>query len=174
MRQLFVLLPLCCTAHVLAQQTPLVLPEVTITGRPVPKPVDILPGAVGRVTSVNLDDQATPPRGLDQLLVDEGAAAWDAANSLGIANGLSVRGFVVANQGVSTLQVGRNFLNGHADLVWRFARDPATVQRVDLVSGSDATLLGAGSPAASVLYTSKSPEGAEGQKIGFNTGQQRP
>lgn len=125
---------------------------------------------MGRIISLQLDEQAVPPRALDQLLVDEGVAAWDAANSLGIANGLSVRGFVVANQGVSTLQVGRNFLNGHADLVWRFARDPATVQRVNLVSGSDATLLGAGSPAASVLYTSKSPEGVESRKIGLTLG----
>ena len=167
------LLPICLTlvsalAH--AQKPEPVLPAITVVGKPEFSAVDSLPAAVGRVTRIDLDADTDQKRGLDAVLVDSGVAAWDAANSLGIANGLSVRGFVVANQGVSSLQVGRNFLNGHADLVWRFSRDPATVQSIDLVSGSDATLLGAGSPAASILYTTKSPEGIEAKKIGLTLG----
>ena len=153
-----------------AQQAVTVLPEVVISSKPDPATIDLLPAAIGRVTSLTLDDKTSPTRGLDQLLIDQGVTAWDASNSLGISNGLSVRGFVVANQGVNTLQVGRNFLNGHSDLVWRFARDPSTVARIDMVSGSDATLLGAGSPAASVLYISKAPEGIESKKISLTLG----
>ena len=148
-----------------AQQATVVLPTINIQGQGLPAATDALPAAIGVSTQLELEDKAQQPRSLDQLLVDEGAAAWDAANSLGIANGLSVRGFVVANQGVSILQVGRNFLNGHADLVWRFSRDPATVSRVQLISGSDATLLGAGSPAASILFTTKAPEGVQARKL---------
>ena len=98
---------------------------------------------------------------VDQLLVQLGLAAWDAGNSLGLSSGLNVRGFASSSQGSSSLQVGRNFLNGHADLVWRFARDPATVSRLEFISGNDATLLGSGNPAASLQYVSKAPEGAE-------------
>ena len=98
---------------------------------------------------------------LDQLLVQQGLAAWDAGNSLGLSGGLNVRGFATSSQGSSSLQVGRNFLNGHADLVWRFSRDPATVSRLEFISGNDATLLGSGNPAASLQYISKAPEGVE-------------
>jgi outer membrane receptor protein involved in Fe transport len=153
-----------------AQQATVVLPTVTIQGQRQPAISAESPSGIGNATRIELEDKAEQPRSLDQSLVDEGAAAWDAANALGIANGLSVRGFVVNNQGVSTLQVGRNFLNGHADLVWRFARDPATVSRVELISGSDATLLGAGSPAASVLFTTKSPSGIQARKFGLVLG----
>ena len=102
---------------------------------------------------------------IDQLLVQQGLAAWDAGNSLGLSTGLNVRGFAASSQGTSSLQVGRNFLNGHADLVWRFARDPATVSRLEFISGSDATLLGSGNPAASLQYVSKAPEGSEFLKV---------
>jgi hypothetical protein len=153
-----------------AQAPAPMLPEVVIYPAPAPLASAVLPSGIGSTTAIDVDDAPASAQHLDQLLIDHGVAAHDASNSLGIANGLSVRGSAVANQGSSSLQVGRNFLNGHADLVWRFARDPATLTRVELVSGSDATLLGAGSPAASVLYTSKAPEGAEFRKLGLALG----
>ncbi len=153
-----------------AQTTEPVLPTVVIQPTAAPLVSGGLPGGIGRTTVIDLDRAPATALHIDQLLIDQGAAAHDASNSLGIANGLSVRGFAATSQGSSTLQVGRNFLNGHADLVWRFARDPATLTRVEMVSGSDATLLGAGSPAASVLYTSKAPEGAEFRKLSLALG----
>jgi outer membrane receptor protein involved in Fe transport len=153
-----------------AQTPEAVLPAVVIQPTPAPLASALLPSGLGRVTVIDLDRAPATALHLDQLLIDQGVAAYDASNSLGIANGLSVRGFAATSQGSSSLQVGRNFLNGHADLVWRFARDPATLSRVELVSGSDATLLGAGSPAATVLYTSKTPEGAEFRKLGLALG----
>ncbi len=125
---------------------------------------------VGQTTVVDLSRQPAFTSHLDQLLVDEGIAAWDAGNSLGISNGLSMRGFVVTNNDSSALQVGRHFLNGHADLVWRFSRDPATVARVEVIGGSDATLLGSGSPAGALLYTSRTPNGTPFQSFGLALG----
>jgi len=120
------------------------------------------PSAIGQVFTFKPD--ATTGR-LDQQLVEQGVAAWDAANSLGLSNGLSLRGFAISNQGTSQLQASRAFLNGHADIAWRFARDAATVEQVDLIAGHDATLLGAGSPAGSLHYTSKTTHGHEFQQI---------
>ena len=160
----------CLSSAAWAQTSPPMLPAVLIQPTPAPQVSDLLPSGIGRVTTIELDRAPATALHIDQLLIDQGAATHDASNSLGIASGLSVRGFAATSQGSSSLQVGRNFLNGHADLVWRFARDPATLTRVELVSGSDATLLGAGSPAASVLYTSKAPEGAEFRKLGLALG----
>ena len=171
-KKLRVLLASCLAlagmAH--AQQKSVELPQVTVKQPRDAILSDAMPAAVGQNSTLGLESTSAGLRHIDQALIDDGLAAWSASNSLGLANGLSVRGFSVTNQGGSSLQVGRNFLNGHADLVWRFSRDPATLSRVQLISGSDATLLGAGSPAASVLYTSKTPQGVEFHKLGLALG----
>lgn len=154
----------------LAQEKSYALPEVTVTQLREVALTGAMPAAVGQNSTLALEKAPAGLRQIDQALIDEGFATWSASNSLGLANGLSVRGFSVTNQGSSSLQVGRNFLNGHADLVWRFSRDPATLSQVQLISGSDAALLGAGSPAASVLYTSKTPQGVEFQRLGLALG----
>lgn len=135
-------------------------------------PIDAAaPAAIGEAARINLEQRpdATVQR-VDELLIEEGYASWNASNSLGISTGLNVRGFASSNQGVSSLQVGRNFLNGHADLVWRFARDAATVSRVELVGGNDATLLGSGNPGAALQYVSKTPQGQEFIALGSSVG----
>lgn len=132
---------------------------------------DSAPSAIGAAAHINLDLRpGAAAQRVDELLIEEGYAAWDASNSLGISTGLNVRGFTINNQGVSTLQVGRNFLNGHADLVWRFARDASTVSRIELISGNDATLQGSGNPGATLQYVSKTPEGQEFAKISSSLG----
>lgn len=117
------------------------------------------PGAVGAPLVVNMERDARTKTGVDEALTDLGFAAYDAANSLGLATGLSLRGFAVSNQGSSQLQASRAFLNGHSDIAWRFARDPVTVSRVEILQGQDSTLLGAGSPAGALHYVSKQPLG---------------
>lgn len=147
------------------------LSPVVVTAHQNP-PIDLAaPAAIGAVARINLDlrPDATVQR-IDDLLVEEGYAASDASNSLGISTGMNVRGFAINNQGVSSLQVGRNFLNGHADLVWRFARDAATVSNVELISGNDATLLGSGSPGATLQYVSKTPQGQAFATLGTSFG----
>ena len=147
------------------------LAPVVVTGN-LDVPTDVsAPSTIGAVASINLElrPEAVVQR-IDDLLVEEGYAAWDASNSMGISTGLNVRGFAINNQGVSSLQVGRNFLNGHADFVWRFARDAATVSRVELIGGNDATLLGSGSPGATLQYVSKTPEGQEFATVGTSLG----
>ena len=168
----FVLLTAChaqsCMAQ--AQQAPILLPDVTVTQSGGGALSDALPSAMGPISTIDLKNAAPGLHQIDQAMVDNGFAFLNASNSLGLASGISVRGFSVSSQGSSSLQVGRNFLNGHADLVWRFSRDSVTLSQVQLISGSDATLLGAGSPAASILYTSKVPEGVESRKLGLALG----
>jgi iron complex outermembrane recepter protein len=160
----FIALPVC------AQNDLTTLKEVVITA-PLPQPaLSGQPSALAHVNTVRVESLPATATGLDQILADDGVAAWDASASLGLATGLNVRGFSVGNQGNSQLQASRNFINGHADIAWRFARDPATLERVELISGHDATLLGAGSPAASIHYTSKYPQGKEFEKLGFAAG----
>lgn len=136
------------------------LPPVTVLSvREKPADLPGLPGASPAVYELDLEHSEQPVTGMDQLLVEQGWVSSDANNSLGLSNGLNVRGFSVDLQGSSQLMGTRNFLNGHADIAWRFARDPATVARVQVLSGHDATLLGAGSPGGSLHYTTKSPTG---------------
>ncbi len=109
---------------------------------------------------------------LDQQLVEQGWATWDAANSLGLAQGLQMRGFALSNQGVSQLQASRVLLNGHADIAWRFSRDPASLESAQLLGGHDATLLGAGTPGGALLLTSKTPTGTPFFKTQLSMGQE--
>ena len=172
----FVMLAAChapscmAQAETQVQPKPFALPEVTIS--PARRNVlsNAVPSAMGPISTIDLNSTSPDLRQIDQALIDNGFAFLNASNSLGLASGISVRGFSVTSQGSSALQVGRNFLNGHSDLVWRFSRDPVTLSQVQLISGSDATLLGAGSPAASILYTSKMPEGIASRKLGLALG----
>lgn len=129
------------------------------------------PSAIGAVAEIDFEQRlGASVQRIDEALIEDGYGAWDSSNSLGMATGLNVRGFTINNQGVSSLQVGRNFLNGHADLVWRFARDAATVSRIELISGNDATLVGSGSPGATLQYLSKTPKGQEFSTINTSLG----
>lgn len=116
-------------------------------------------------TVVRIEPDAALSQKLDAILVNEGTVYWSAANSLGISDGLGQRGFVSSNQGNSQLQASRNYLNGHADLAWRFSRHPATLERVTLAPGHDAVLLGAGTPGGALLQDSKTSTGAEHTRV---------
>lgn len=120
---------------------------------------------VGGNTVIRIAPDAALPQKLDAILVNEGAVYWSAANSLGISDGLGQRGFVSSNQGNSQLQASRNYLNGHADLAWRFSRHPATLERVTLAPGHDAVLLGAGTPGGALLQDSKTSTGTEHTRV---------
>ena len=122
------------------------------------------PAAIGRVFEVQLERNSAGAR-LEDALVESGLAYWDANNSLGLSSGVGFRGFALSNQASSQLQGSRAYLNGHPDIAWRFARDPATVERVQVLQGNDATLLGAGSPGGVVQLLSKSPVGTESLRL---------
>ena len=124
------------------------------------------PAAVGKVFEITLERNSAGAR-LEDTLVESGLAYWDANSSLGLSSGVGFRGFALSNQGSPQLQGSRAYLNGHPDIAWRFARDPATVARVQVLQGNDATLLGAGSPGGVVQYLSKSPVGVE--SLGLQT-----
>ena len=141
------------------------LPEVSVVA---PGPAESLQsqtGAVGRVVTIRLEDVASMPARMDEILVGAGVAHWNASNSLGLASGLGLRGFAASNQGSSQIQGARSYLNGHADVAWRFSRDPATVSSVEVLAGHDATLLGAGSPGGAVQYLSKTPTGTPFRRV---------
>ena len=134
------------------------LPEIAVHAPASTMESTPTPGTLAPARLLDLEAPGAP-QALDQLLVEQGWATWDAANSLGLAQGLQVRGFTLSNQGSSQLQATRNLLNGHADIAWRFARDPATLEYARLLGGHDATLLGAGSPGGTLMLGTKAPTG---------------
>lgn len=123
------------------------------------------PAAIGKVFEIDLERNTGTPTRLEDILVESGLAYWDASGSLGISSGLGFRGFALSNQSNQQLQGSGGFVNGHRDIAWRFARDPATVARVQVVQGNDATLLGAGSPGGLVQYITKAPVGTEALRL---------
>ena len=166
----------CCTAasHAQLQTTAPVpalpaLPAVTVIAPAYKLAADqtlqASPAAIGKIFDIDLERDVSGARRLEDVLVESGLAYWDASNSLGLSTGVGFRGFALSNQGNQQLQGSRAYLNGHPDIVWRFARDPATVARVQVLQGNDATLLGAGSPGGTVQYLSKTPVGTESLRL---------
>lgn len=149
---------------------PKILPEVVIKAKRIDEQRFTSPGGIGHVTSIDVNTASTSITRLDDLLIDAGLVAGDANNSLGLSAGINARGFSILQQNSSQLSASKVFLNGHPDIAWRFARDPATVERVDVLSGQDATFLGAGSPGASINYISKAPEGNEFKRLSISLG----
>lgn len=146
------------------------LPEVVIKASQIDESRFTTPGGIGQISSIDVTATPVSVTRLDDLLIDTGLVTGDANNSLGLSAGMNARGFSVLQQNSSQLSAAKVFLNGHPDIAWRFARDPATVERVDVLSGHDATFLGAGSPGASINYISKTPEGNEFKRLSVGLG----
>ena len=141
------------------------LPAVVVKDKQFNTPVYAQPGGIGHVISLEVDAAPASITRLDDLLIDAGVMTGDANTSLGLSAGLNARGFSVLQQNSSVLTASKVFLNGHPDIAWRFSRDPATVTRVDVLSGHDSTFLGAGSPGAFINFISKTPEGYEFKRV---------
>lgn len=158
-------LPATCFAQSTADVFSPTLPVVVVTSPRLKNTADETlrdtPAAIGKVFEIDLERSSAAPLRLEDVLVESGLAYWDASGSLGISSGLGFRGFALSNQSNQQLQGSGSFINGHRDIAWRFARDPATVARVQVVQGNDATLLGAGSPGGLVQYITKAPAGTE-------------
>ena len=156
------------TAQTSTPTAAVTLPEVRVTAPALKtdaeQSLQSSPAAIGKVFEIKLDSNSAGAR-LEDALVEAGLAYWDASNSLGLSSGVGFRGFALSNQANSQLQGSRAYLNGHPDISWRFTRNPATVARVQVLQGNDATLLGAGSPGGVVQYISKSPVGAESLRL---------
>jgi len=148
-----------------AQNASSTLPEMRVTDSVAADSLSTAPSGVGRIVRLDLERAAGSAVRIDDLLIESGAAYWDANNSLGLASGLGLRGFTQSNQGAQQLQGARAYLNGHADIAWRFARDPATVSQIEVQHGHDATFLGAGSPGGAVQYLSKAPTGTAFRRV---------
>lgn len=149
---------------------PRMLPEVVVKAKQIDEARFRSPGGIGHISSVDVSEAPVSVTRLDDLLIEAGLVTGDANNSLGLSAGMSARGFSVLQQNSSQLSAAKVFLNGHPDIAWRFARDPATVERIDVLSGHDATFLGAGSPGASINYISKTPEGNEFKRLSVGLG----
>jgi outer membrane receptor protein involved in Fe transport len=140
---------------------PRVLPEITVQAVPedsAPSPAAMSPGGIGADAPVAVDVPGGASR-LDDALAGMGWASWDASNSLGLGAGLNVRGFTLSDMGAPRIQASHVFLDGHADIAWMYVRDAATVESVQLLAGSDATLLGAATPGGALLLRGKAPTG---------------
>lgn len=162
---------IAATTSLAAQTLPAVqtLPEITVYATAESATVAATPGAMGAARVLKAEEIEVTSH-LDEAMVNAGWAAWDAGSSLGLAQGMNVRGFPLSNQGSSQVQASRVLLNGHADIAWRFNRDPATIQSAQLIGGSDATLLGAGSPGGTLLLTSKTTTGKDLTRLQGQTG----
>ncbi len=166
--QIFIIMYAAGSSMSLSHAQTSTLPDVQITAPALKSSTEqslqASPAAIGKVFEVKLESNSTGAR-LEDSLVESGLAYWDASNSLGLSSGVGFRGFALSNQSNSQLQGSRAYLNGHPDIAWRFARDPATVARVQVLQGNDATLLGAGAPGGTVQYISKSPVGIESLRL---------
>ena len=70
-------------------------------------------------------------------------------NEAGIASNVFIRGFSLG---------GRLHLNGLRDSQRFYLRDPATIERVEVVKGMDSVALGSGSPGGTVNFVTKKPQ----------------
>ena len=73
---------------------------------------------------------------IDDFLSRRGIASTDAASSLGLAPGVGLRGFAVSSQATPGLTAPRLYLNGHADIAYRFVRDLSTVESATVMAAS--------------------------------------
>ena len=72
-----------------------------------------------------------------------------------------MRGFAVSAQAVPGLTASRLYLNGYADIAYRFVRDLSTVESLEVMGGFDSTLLGVGAPGGTLQFFSKQASGKE-------------
>ena len=141
------------------------LPTVEVHApAPIPDTIDPSPGTLAPARVIEADALAEADR-LDEAFTETGWATWSAANSMGMAQGLNVRGFVFSDQNSTQLQASRALINGHADIAWRFMRDPATLESARLLGGTDATLTGAGGPGGTLHMLTKSPSGQRNTQL---------
>jgi iron complex outermembrane recepter protein len=101
---------------------------------------------------------------LDDLATAQGLGYASISNGGGDSAGLGMRGFTVNNQSNNAgkfLPSSRAYVDGQSDLTRRFLRDLSTVERVEVMAGQDATLLGSGAPGGSINYITKKPTGKD-------------
>lgn len=102
---------------------------------------------------------------LDNLATSQGLGYASTTNGGGgDSSGLGMRGFAVNNQSYASgraISSSRAYVDGHTDLQRRFLRDLSTVERVEVLTGQDATLLGSGPPGGSINYITKKPTGKD-------------
>ena len=159
------------SAQMPAPALPLVLPSlspvlVTAPRNPAQPSLSVSPLGAGQSWQFDADDlQGTAGSSIDNFLSRRGIASTDAASSLGIAPGLGLRGFAVNAQATPGLTASRLYLNGHADIAYRFVRDLSTVESVEVIGGFDATLLGVGAPGGTLQFFSKQARGEEANSL---------
>lgn len=98
---------------------------------------------------------------IEDFLIEAGLAGWDASGSLGLATTVQSRGFSLNPQSATGLSAGKILLNGHPDVGRRFVREPITIERVNYLGMTDATVAGASTPAGTLHFQSKAPTGQE-------------
>ncbi len=126
------------------------------------------PLGVGQSWQFDADDlQGTVSTSIDDFLSRRSIASSDAASSLGLAPSLGLRGFAVSAQATPGLTASRLYLNGHADIAYRFVRDLSTVESVEVMGGFDATLFGVGAPGGTLQFFSKQARGKEATSLAF-------
>lgn len=140
---------------VFAQQLEATLPDVQVNGQRVTAVGG--PATLGFQASIPSNDLELRKPG--DALVEAGLAAWDVSGSMGLATTVQARGFAINPQSTTGLSNGKILLNGHPDVGRRFARDPMTIESINYVGMTDATVAGASTPAGTVTIHSKTPTG---------------
>lgn len=163
----------CLVQHepVLAQVAPAIVPSLNAVVVTAPRGVNSIsvtdaPLGVGQVWQFEASDlSGTDSQSIDDFLSRRGIANTDASSSLGLAPSLGLRGFAVSAQASPGLTSSRLYLNGHADIAYRFVRDLSTVESVEVMGGFDATLLGVGSPGGTLQFFTKQPHGKDATQL---------
>ena len=158
-------------AQILPQPTSLIVPSlspvvVTAPSNPAPQSVLAAPLGVGQSWQFEADDlRETIVNSVDDFLSRRGIVSTDAASSFGLAPSLGMRGFAVSAQAVPGLTASRLYVNGHADIAYRFVRDLSTIESLEVMGGFDSTLLGVGAPGGTLQFFSKQARGKEATSL---------
>ena len=135
-----------------------VLPEILVTADTEELDDFDAPRAIGVIDSNDL--YYTSSTRLEEF-ADYIPGVFTGRNSAGVGNDVSIRGFSIG---------GRIYKDGLLDNQVRFLRDPATVERVEIIKGHESVLFGSGSPGGTVNYITKKPQSIPINKIKASVG----
>ena len=158
-------------AQTVTQADPSIVPSlspvvVTVPSQPASRSVLAAPLGAGQSWQFESEElRETVANSVDDFLSRRGIVNTDGSSSFGLAPSLGMRGFAVSAQAVPGLTASRLYLNGHADIAYRFVRDISTVESLEVMGGFDSTLLGVGAPGGTLQFFSKQARGKEATSL---------
>lgn len=149
-------------AEITAAETTTSLAPVTVMGTRRSEPYSPQPPYSSQSVRI-LPPTLLQQTGSDRLddVSDYLASVQPARSQAGIGSDVVVRGFALGS---------RALVNGLRDQQGYFIRDPATVERSEILLGADAVSVGSGSPGGTLNVITKKPSYPPQQRISLQTG----